>query len=638
MGKITRRDFLGLSAATAGAAAISKLPFALRTAWATAPAGNSVFAIRHVVVLMQENRSFDHYFGAMRGVRGLDDRAALRLNSGHVLAQWCGPGTRARPVRGAATTCIADLDHSWPGTHHAWNRGNYDRWAEAKGAAAMTYLDRAAIPFHYALADAFTVCDHYFCSVMGPTNPNRLYLWSGTNDPNGLAGGPVIDNAATDFRWTTYPERLQAAGVSWKIYQNAHDNYDDNALAWFRRFREARPGSPLHDRGMASVPARTGDTGADIVAAIEADVRAGTLPVVSWIVAPERCSEHPRHTPAAGAEFIARVLAALTADPSVWASTALLINYDENDGFFDHVPPPVPAPGTPDEFIHGEPIGFGPRVPMLVVSPWSRGGFVCSQVFDHTSVIRLLEILTGVAEPNISRWRRQVSGDLTAAFDFTATQVAMPALPVPGETAVARTCAAAAGATRLQEAGDRPARALPYQPNAVATVNPAGVLDLVLSNAGAQSVHLAVYVEGEHAPRQCDVPGANGVAEIAIEAGADYDVHVHGPNGFARRYAGSAASRGIEAGMSFAVDGAPVLRLTLTNASAAAATLRVCGDAYADDAPRAVRLEPGEHRVIERAAFRTNGWYDVSVTADVDPAFLRRCSGHLETGAASVSG
>jgi len=633
MGKFTRRDFLGLSAATAGAAAIGNLPFALRTALATAPAGNSVFSIRHVLVLMQENRSFDHYLGAMRGVRGLDDRAALRLNSGHVMAQPCAHGSPVRPVR-SATSCIADLDHSWHGTHRAWNRGNYDRWIEAKGAAAMTYLDRAAIPFHYALADAFTVCDHYFCSVMGPTNPNRLYLWSGTNDPGGLAGGPVVDNAATDFRWTTYPERLQAAGVSWKVYQNAHDNYDDNALAWFREFREARPGTPLFERGMASVPAHTGDTCADIVVAIEGDVLAGTLPTVSWIVAPERCSEHPRHMPAAGAEFIARVLAALTADPSVWASTVLLINYDENDGFFDHVPPPVPPPGTPDEFVGGDPVGFGPRVPMFVVSPWSRGGFVCSQVFDHTSVIRLLEILTGVGEPNISRWRRQVSGDLTAAFDFTSTQVAMPALPDPGSTIAARACAAAERGT--QEAGRRPARALPYQPNAAATVSADGTLRLALANAGTESAHFAVYVDGERAPRQCDVLGAG---EIALEAGNRYDVHIHGPNGFVRRCAGAAASRGIEAAASCAFEGrTPVLRLTLTNTSAAAATLRVSADGYAGGDALGIRLAPGERHVVERDTAATGGWYDVTVTADVDPSFVRRCSGHVETGAASISG
>ena len=384
MATVSRRKFLSLSAATAGIAATPHLPLSLQTALAAAPVKQSASAIRHVVVLMQENRSFDHYFGTLRGVRGFDDRTALRGHAAGVFAQNDANDVCVKPYLHASPGAIADLDHSWHGTHAAWNDGRCDAWVKSKGAASMAYLDRAAIPFHFALADAFTLCDHYFCSVMGPTNPNRLYLWSGTCDPNGLAGGPAIDNARNGFRWTTYPERLQAAGIDWKIYQNAHDNYDDNALAWFSAFQHAKPGSPLYDRGMASVPRVHGDTCSDIVAAIESDVTNGKLPFASWIIAPESCSEHPSHSPQRGADFIARVLAALTADPDVWASTVLLINYDENDGFFDHLQPPVAPEGTRDEFVDGMPIGLGPRVPMLVASPFSRGGHVCSQVFDHT--------------------------------------------------------------------------------------------------------------------------------------------------------------------------------------------------------------------------------------------------------------
>ena len=424
-----------MSAATAGAAAFGKFPSVLHAARAGAPASESPIPIRHVVILMQENRSFDHYFGTLRGVRGFDDPAAMLLRNGDSVFDQPDPARAGMSIapfhlQGAADMArAACLDHGWNSTHAAWNEGQYDAWVAAKGAAAMGYLDRTDIPFHHALAEGFTICDHYFCSVLGPTNPNRLYLWSGTINPDAGAGGPAIDNHAAGFRWTTYPERLQAAGVSWKVYQNANDNFDDNALAWFEQFRNAQPGTPLFDYGMASVPAVTGRTCSDIVAAIEHDALHGTLPLVSWIVAPEECSEHPGSTPAKGADFIARVLAALSADPQVWAATAFLINYDENDGFFDHVPPPVPAPGTPDEFIAGVPIGLGPRVPMLVLSPWSRGGRVCSDVFDHTSVIRFLEVVTGVVEPNISAWRRQVCGDLTAAFDFTTAETSLPALP-----------------------------------------------------------------------------------------------------------------------------------------------------------------------------------------------------------------
>ncbi len=460
MAGMTRREFLGMSAATMSAAALTEFPAALHSALVGKARGGSVFSIKHVVVLMQENRSFDHYFGNLRGVRGFADCAAMRMADGRSVFEQRDPanGQIIRPYR-ADCAKVTDLDHGWDGTHDAWNRGDHDRWIAAKGVGCMGYLTRADIPFHYALADAFTVCDNYFCSAMGPTNPNRLYLWSGTIDAQATADGPVIDNSRRGLRWTTYPERLESAGVSWKVYQNADDNFDDNALAWFAQYRDAAPGTALHDRGMASVPTGSGTTCGDIVAAIRSDVLAGTLPVVSWIVPPEECSEHPSHSPAGGADFIARVLTALTADPDVWASTALLINYDENDGFFDHVPPPVPSPGTQNEFVNGVPIGLGPRVPMFVVSPWSRGGYVCPQVFDHTSVIRLIEIVTGVVEPNISSWRRGICGDLTSAFDFTSTVVAMPSLPDPWPTSHAQVVADKV--PHLQEQGERPVRAVP---------------------------------------------------------------------------------------------------------------------------------------------------------------------------------
>jgi len=536
-----------MSAASAGAAALGLLPSSLRTALATRPSGGSVFSIKHVVVLMQENRSFDHYFGNLRGVRGFGDRAAAHLRDGRSVFDQHDPasGATISPHR-ADCAAPSDLDHGWDGTHRAWNHGNYDCWVKAKGTGSMGYLTREDIPFHYALADAFTLCDNYFCSVMGPTNPNRLYLWSGTIDPQALADGPVIDNHSRGLRWTTYPERLQRTGVSWKVYQNAHDNFDDNALAWFAQFHDAKPGTALYERGMASVPALTGTTCGDIAAAIKNDVLAGKLPVVSWIVPPESCSEHPSSSsPAAGAEFIARVLEALTADPDVWASTVLLINYDENDGFFDHVPPPVPPRGTADEFVNDLPIGLGPRVPMFVVSPWSRGGYVCPQVFDHTSVIRLLEVLTGVDEPNISAWRRSVCGDLTSAFDFTNTVVAVPALPNARRGPPLPLASAAAP---IQEPGDRPVRPSPCQPDASAYLDAAnGIVRIALSNTGTQSAHFVVRVDGETQPRHYDVAAHGGVVEDQFDFDGtrwDFEITAYGVMGMIRRFAGLLESDG----------------------------------------------------------------------------------------------
>ena len=138
--------------------------------------------------------------------------------------------------------------------------------------------------------------------------------------------------------------------------------------------------------------------------------------------------------PAAGAAFVASKIDAIAANPEVWKKTAFILNYDENDGIFDHVPPPVPPPGTPREFVRGLPIGGGFRVPCIIVSPWTAGGWVCSQPFDHTSVLQLLEKFTGVVEPNITDWRRQTFGDLTAAFRFDSEKANPPQLPDTGTT------------------------------------------------------------------------------------------------------------------------------------------------------------------------------------------------------------
>ncbi|RBL66605.1 phospholipase C, phosphocholine-specific, partial [Pseudomonas sp. MWU13-2625] len=182
------------------------------------------------------------------------------------------------------------------------------------------------------------------------------------------------------------------------------------------------------------------------------------------------------------AYYLSNILDALTSNPDVWSKTVLLVMYDENDGLFDHVPPPVPPSGTAGEFVSGAPIGLGPRVPLLVLSPWSRGGYVCSQVFDHTSVLRFLETWSGVQEPNISAWRRQVCGDLTAALDFGSSNTSLPAFP---DTAALLTqaqqskgwpapTAPVPGQMPQPEAGRRPARALPYQCNAYASTDVAG--------------------------------------------------------------------------------------------------------------------------------------------------------------------
>ena len=422
---LSRRTLLKGAAGVGAAAAAASifLPPNLRKALASADVPKfgegSITDIEHVVFLMQENRSFDEYFGTFPGVRGFGDPNALTLPGGNSVFQQPDPGHADgyllpfwmdTSVTSAQQT--PGLGHGWSDQHGAWAGGAMDGWIANKGAQTMGYFKQADIPFHWALAEAFTICDGYHCSVLGPTDPNRLYMWTGMIDPNGTGGGPAIDNSMAYnnpyLTWTTYPERLTAAGISWRIYQE-YDNYDDNGLAWFHQYASADTSSPLWRNAMIKKPAGW----------FEEDAINDRLPQVSWLVAPSAQSEHPNWSPAAGAQYIASKIDAIAANPKVWAKTAFIVMYDENDGYFDHVPPPTAPAGTADEYVDGVPIGLGFRVPCIIVSPWTVGGYVATETFDHSSLIRLLEQRFGVMEPNISAWRRQTAGDLTSAFQFS---------------------------------------------------------------------------------------------------------------------------------------------------------------------------------------------------------------------------
>ena len=207
--------------------------------------------------------------------------------------------------------------------------------------------------------------------------------------------------------------------MSWKVYQQ-QDNYGCNMLEYFKTFQAGRPRlapvQPGHD-------ARAGGQ-----VRIRRDERQAAGRLVDHH-RPARSPSIPITCRPPGAAFVASKIDAIAANPEVWAKTAFILNYDENDGLFDHVAPPVPPPGTPKEFVEGLPIGGGFRVPCIIVSPWTAGGWVCSQPFDHTSVLQFLEKFTGVAEPNITDWRRKTFGDLTAAFRFGGETAGPPHLP-----------------------------------------------------------------------------------------------------------------------------------------------------------------------------------------------------------------
>ena len=407
------------------------LPPALRKALDNAPPSLLTSAtkvppisdVKHVVVLMQENRSFDHYFGAMPGVRGFGDPTASK----QVFYQKdaSNPDGYLLPFHADTTTSNAEQipssSHSWGPLHDSWDNGTNAGFVTAHIAAdgeagqySMAYFKREDIPFQWALADAFTVCDGYHCSMLGPTWPNRLYLMTGQVDPQGGSGGPVYSNEVPSegFSWQTYPEMLTNAGVSWKVYQE-NDNSGMNVLEYFDQYQAATVNSPLYQNALRFYQAGQ----------FEYDAINDNLPTVSWIIPTSYQSEHPDYMPAAGADYVASKVNAIAANPDVWAKTVFILIYDENDGFFDHVVPPTAPKGTAGEYITvggvSAPIGLGFRVPCVIVSPWTVGGFVCHDTFDHTSVTRLLELVTGVTNPNISAWRRKTVGDFTSALGAT---------------------------------------------------------------------------------------------------------------------------------------------------------------------------------------------------------------------------
>ncbi|MES2148913.1 MAG: phospholipase C, phosphocholine-specific [Pseudomonadota bacterium] len=697
----TRRDFLRMGAAAAAASAIPP-GIARALAIPAAKVSGTIADVAHVLILMQENRSFDHYFGTLNGVRGFGDPRPITLRNGKPV--WYQPSDNEGHVlpfalRGVddsqnRSQCVeTDLPHAWKGSQRAW--AFHDAWVHKKQHTSMGYLTRQDIPFYYALADAFTIGDAYHASLFGPTNPNRMFLFSGSNglsvNQDGFQALENVDDLnyfspmardkagwVSPYTWTTYAERLGANQVSWKVYQE-YDNYGCNALAYFPQFRNLDLNDPaMRDRyrrarayagesqseGAAGLPPNTNSPDAQaLVDQIALDARNGTLPAVSWIVSPAKFCEHPdTNPPGYGESLVARILDALTANPAVWAKTVFIICYDEEGGFFDHVPPPVPPASRSDgycgvatdgEVSGGEPVGLGPRVPLLVLSPWTRGGWVCSEVFDHTSILRFLERRFGVAEPNISPWRRTVCGDLTSMFDFANPDAQRPQalfatshrssleradtlcrskklVPLP----VAHSLPAQEGA-----GGDatRPARALPYRLSADGTCE-GNTFKINFGNNGKAGAAFTVYSLGHNSgPWYYTLPEGDAFTETWPLRGFEerqYDLRVYGPNGFIRVFRGSADSHAEVAMRSVAAR--RELSLQLSNRSAGACTFRIRDNAYGAGA-RSVTVDAGERVLLPWPVAASHGWYDLEVVADLDTAFFRRLCGHLEDGRPSRS-
>src|SRR5579863_1787367 len=430
--------------------------------------------IEHVVILIQENRSFDHYFGSYRGVRGFSDQT-MAFQHPDPANTTNSPVGKLLPFHLDTSTtnaaCTHDISHDWVPQHQSWDSGAMDGFVTSRLAInpndavlSMGYYTRADIPYYYALADAFTLCDNFFCSVIGPTDPNRLYTMAASLDPAGTNGGPILQTIVTNrssiygrLTYTTMPEQLQARGISWKVYSSPDETIlggilSDNILSYFKNFQD--PTSVLHQNAF----------GAQFPTDFLADVLAGNLPQVSWLIGSVLTSDHPPSPSIFGENILSLIIGALTANPALWAKTLFLVTFDENGGFFDHVPPVTAPPGTPGEYVTAPavpdptvvgsppilgPIGLGFRVPMLILSPFSRGGFVSSDLFDHTSILRFLETRFGAEVPNLSAWRRATVGDLTSALNLKKPDQSLPNLPstLPALQQVIQQCAATLAGT-----------------------------------------------------------------------------------------------------------------------------------------------------------------------------------------------
>ena len=830
----SRREFLKKAALLSGAAGFATLPASVQRALAIDPApGTSYLDAEHIVFLMQENRSFDHCYGALQGVRGFNDPRAIRLpNKNSVWLQTNAAGETYAPfrldIKDTRVTWMGSLPHSWSNQVDARNNGKYDKWLDVKQSGhseyakmplTMGYYSRQDIPFYYALADAFTVCDQHFCSSLTGTTPNRLYFWTGTIRAVQNENSPaLVWNEEADYNnmvsWKTYPERLEEEGVSWKIYQNDISveggfsgeedswlaNFGDNPIEYFTQYNvklseryinyleKAAAKLPaeiaalekqvegaaadkadalkktlqykkeqlekvkkdrqlytrekyaqlspqmksLHEKAftvnkkdphfgqLTSLQYQDGATSrkvtipkGDILHQFREDVKNGSLPTVSWIVAPENFSDHPSSA-WYGAWYVSEVMDILTRNPEVWKKTIFVLTYDENDGYFDHVPPFV-APNPRDkesgkvsagidasvEFVSRQQeqqrawmsedhkresaIGLGYRVPLVIASPWSRGGWVNSQVFDHTSSLQFLEDFlqhkTGkpLQEPNISAWRRAVCGDLSSVFrPYNGEKIQQPAFVekdafiesvhkakfkgvpndykklTPAEIALINRNPAGTALMPSQEKGIRPSNALPYELYVDGQLNSDGTFGISFSAANkafgkkAAGAPFTVYAPGKYKGEDMSVWSYALTAGDKLEDswqlsnfdGGQYHLQVHGPNGFFREFKGNSKDPqvAVSCGYPYGAGQKPTgqLLLKLINNSQSAVNVEITDNSY-KTRTRTLLLKAGASQEILLDLGKSFGWYDHSVKLNGNSQFEQRFAGRVETGKTSFT-
>lgn len=772
----SRRNFLKNAAVLAAGAGVTNMnASAIERAFLIPPLkGSTFYDAEHVVFLMQENRSFDHIFGCMKGVRGYNDPRAKTLPDGNrVWIQRDKEGLAHAPfhldIHKTKITWQGGLPHDWPDQSGARHDGKYDKWIPNKSAMTMGYYNRQDMPFYYALADAFTICDHYFCSSLTGTTPNRLFFWTGNIRPRPDSSSvAAVRNSMAESRdnvfvdWSTFPELLEDHGISWKVYQNelwtaALDddtdywlgNYGDNALEYVSRHRVKLSAYFRKHGHPAAVPALSAEEVSaqynrlsqkeknlidkafatnievadylalepfsftdsagvrqtvplpkeDIFHGFRKDVESGQLPAVSWLVAPQSFSDHTS-SPFYGTWYVSQALDILTQNPSVWEKTIFIVNYDENDGYFDHLPPfVVPKDAASGKVSAGidiasdfdaitrAPIGLGYRVPMIVASPWTRGGFVNSEIFDHTSTLMFLEKFlhrkTGrkIHSPHISSWRRAVCGDLTSVFrPYNGEAVPLPdflnreqvitdiqnarnqpgcVVPQPlSETEIEEinrhtpSTGSEHSVMPQQEKGVRPACALPYRLNVHAQLQgTANELELRFSaEKGSRGAPFQMYCGNEYNGEAGKtwfytvLPGSPVTESLPLAAFREQQYHllILGPNGFFRAFKGNADDPGVRIAFGYVSKGwltkkfVPQIKIQVENTSSQAHEMLLKDNAYHRE-DQVFEIGQGKSESITIDLASSSGWYDFTLTVKGNDFFEQHFAGHVETGEPSVT-
>lgn len=775
----SRRAFLKKAALFAGSTGIASMSSAsvIKALSINPELGSSFYDAEHIVFLMQENRSFDHMFGTMKGVRGFNDpHPHIQPDGNKVWLQKDGKGFTYAPfhvdINKTKITWQGGLPHSWNDQVAARNGGNYDRWVPIKTPMTLAYYDRQDIPFYYALGDAFTVCDQHFCSSLTGTTPNRLFFFTGTVRGEKSANQEaVVNNDQAESQnnvfvdWPTFQETLEDNEIDWRIYQNELwtsklpegeiddwlGNYGDNPVEYVSRhhvklsayFRKNGDHTVKPALSAAEVQATydqlsqrernlidkafqtnisekdylelapftfTNDEGkletinipkGDIFHQFRKDVDSGKLPTVSWLVAPQRFSDHTS-SPLYGTWYVSEALDILTRNPEVWKKTIFILTYDENDGYFDHQPPfVVPNPNdvntgkvsagidyaTDFENKKGSPIGLGYRVPFVVASPWSRGGFVNSQVFDHTSSLMFMEKWlskkTGkqIKSNNISDWRRTVCGDLTSIFrPYQGEDVKLPTAlkrdavvkninnaknkpAQPSPTALSdieiakinKFEALSAQTSRYapkQEKGTKPASALPYQLNVNANlVN--NFIEIVfqaaktpfgnpIENTGAPFTMSALNpFKGEKGKFWAYAVKSGDQLKESISIDdfdkSNYNLAITGPNGFHRHFVGNKNNPAIhitaypeEVGLiSKKLSGR--LILSFDNKQDRPVEIKIVDNKYQAN-PQKLQLKGNAISSVSLDLSKQANWYDFTITLKGNEIFSHRFAGKIETG------